>query len=109
MIPVVVGGDIGAYALIRAFHENMGVRGVVVSRVKTRPFTHSRIATQVLADVENPDALVAALVSLAESRPGERLVLLSNIDWYVETIVKRRAELEPHFEIPMCSAIAFDR
>ena len=109
MIPVVVGGDIGAYALIRAFHENMGVRGVVVSRVKTRPFTHSRIATQVLADVEDPDALVAALVSLAESRPGERLVLLSNVDWYVETIVKRRAELEPHFEIPMCSAIAFDR
>lgn len=109
MIPVVVGGDIGAYALLRAFHAHSGVRGVVVSRVATRPFTDTRIADQVLADVENPDALVEALLKVAAARPGQRLVLLSNADWYVETIVTRRAELEPHYEIPMCTAEAFAR
>ena len=114
MVPVVVGGDIGAYALLRAFHEHgraqgKDVRGVVVSRLETRPFTDTRIADQVIADVEDPDALVAALVKLASGRPGERLVLLSNADWYVETIVTRRAELEPYFDIPLCAAEVFDR
>jgi D-aspartate ligase len=109
VIPVVVGGDIGAYALLRAFHEHAGVRGVVVSRVQTRPFADTRIADQVIADVEDPDALVAALLRIAESRAGERLVLLSNADWYVETIVNRRSELEPHYDIPMCSAEVFSR
>lgn len=109
MVPVVVGGDIGAYALLRAFHLHTGNRGVVVARVHTRPFADTRIAQQVIADVEDPDALVAALLSLAQERSGQRLVLLSNADWYVETIVNRRAQLEPHYEIPMCTAEVFDR
>lgn len=109
MIPVVVGGDIGAYALLRAFHEHSGVRGVVVSRVVTRAFADTRIADQVLADVENPEALIAALINIAQERHGERLVLLSNADWYVETIVRNRSQLESLYEIPMCSAEAFTR
>lgn len=109
MIPVVVGGDIGAYALLRAFHEHSGVRGVVLSRLQTRAFADTRIADVRIADVDDADALVAALVALAQDRAGERLVLLSNADWYVESIIARRAELEPHYEIPLCSAQAFAR
>ncbi|WP_297081502.1 carboxylate--amine ligase [uncultured Demequina sp.] len=109
VIPVVVGGDIGAYALLRAFHERTGERGVVVSRLQTRAFADTRIADVVVANVDDADALVAALVSLAEERPESRLVLLSNADWYVESIIERRAELEEHYEIPMCSAESFAR
>lgn len=109
MIPVVVGGDIGAYALLRAFHDRTGVQGVVLSRVRTRAFADTRIAQVRIADVDDADALVAALVALAQERQGERLVLLSNADWYVESIIARRAELEPHYEIPLCSAEAFAR
>ena len=107
--PVVVGGDIGAYALLRAFHDRSGVRGVVLSRVQTRAFADTRIADVRIADVDNADALVAALIALAGERQGERLVLLSNADWYVESIIARREELEPHYEIPLCSAAAFAR
>ena len=109
MIPVLVGGDIGAYALIRSFYEAHGVRGVVISKVATRAFAYTRIADQVIADVDDADALVAALLEVAGKREGQRLVLMSNADWYVETIVRRRAELERAFEIPACSAQSFDR
>lgn len=109
MIPVVVGGDIGAYALMRAFHEHSGVRGVVVARVVTRPFAHSRIASVKIADVEDPEIMVAALIELAAERAGERLVLLTNADWYVEAIIAARDRLEPFYDIPMCSAETFAR
>ncbi|WP_084037836.1 carboxylate--amine ligase [Demequina sp. NBRC 110053] len=109
MVPVVVGGDIGAYALLRAFHDWSGVRGVVVSRLQTRAFADTRIADVRIADVEDPDALVASLIELGRERSDERLVLLSNADWYVETIIARRGELSEHYEIPMCSPEAFAR
>src|SRR5690554_6493413 len=109
MIPVVVGGDIGAYALLRAFHHHFGVRGVVVSRIQTRAFANTQIADVHLANVEDGNALVQALKDLARERAGERLVLLSNADWYVETIIRARAELEPLYDIPMCSLAVFER
>jgi D-aspartate ligase len=109
MIPVVVGGDIGAYALLRAFHEHSGVRGVVVAKVHTRAFAHTRIADVRIANVEDSGTLVAALVALGQERKGERLVLLTNADWYVEAIIHARDVLEEWYEIPMCSRDAFDR
>ncbi len=109
MIPVIVGGDIGAYALMRAFHDSYGVRGVVVSRIHTRAFADTRIADVRLANVEDSQELVESLLSLAKERAGERLVLLTNADWYVETIIRAREQLEPHYEIPMCSLEAFER
>ena len=109
MIPVVVGGDIGAYALLRAFHDRFGVRGVVVSRIQTRAFASTQIADVRLANVEDGPALVEALIELARERAGERLVLLTNADWYVETIIRAREQLEPLYEIPMCSLDAFER
>lgn len=109
MVPVVVGGDIGAYALIRAFYEHTGVRGVVVSKVRTRAFAHTRIADVTVADVDDPATLVATLLEVAAARPGQRLVLLTNADWYVEAILKARDQLSAHYEIPMCSLDAFAR
>ncbi|MFN3865694.1 MAG: carboxylate--amine ligase [Demequina sp.] len=108
-VPVVVGGDIGAYALLRAFHDLHGVRGVVLSRIQTRPFAHTRIADVRIANVEDADALVESLVALAQERAGERLVLLSNADWYVETIIRARDRLDSLYEIPMCSLETFER
>lgn len=109
MIPVIVGADIGAYALARAFHEYSGERAVVVARVHTRAFAHTRIAEVVIADVEDPDTLIATLLEVAAQRAGQRLVLLSNADWYVQTLAAHRDALAESYEIPMCSAEVYDR
>ncbi len=108
-VPVVVGGDIGAYALIRAFHERFGVKGVLVAARHTRAFAHTRIAEVHTAQVDDEAALVAALLDVAAAHPGKQLILLTNADWYVEVIVRNRAALEEHYAIPMCSQAAFDR
>lgn len=109
MIPVIVGGDIGAYALARAFYEHSVARSVVVSKVHTRAFAHTRLADVVVADVDDRQTLVQALIDVAQAHRGQRLVLLTNADWYVEAIIAARQELEQHYEIPMCSAAAFAR
>lgn len=106
---MVVGGDIGTYAMVRAFHEAFGVRGVVVAKVATRAFASTRLADLVIADVDDPDTLVSTLLDIARSRPDDSFVLLTNADWYVELLVSRRAELEEHFAMPLCSREVFER
>lgn len=114
-VPVLVGGDIGAYALVRAFYERFGVRGVVLAMRATKAFAHTRLAEVRVANVDDEESLIQELLTLARERKAagrpadERLILLTNADHYVEAIVRNRARLEAHFAIPMCSPEALAR
>jgi D-aspartate ligase len=108
--PVLLGADIGVYALARAFHEEYGVRSIVVSGAAPGPVAHSAILDNVLvADGHDPRQLVDALLRVAAQRTGDRLVLLANSDWLVRVVVQHRAELEPHYVVPFLSEDLLDR
>jgi D-aspartate ligase len=108
--PVMLGADIGVYALARAFHEQYGVRSIVVSGAALGPVAHSRILDNVLVeDGHSPRQLVDALLRVAREHAGKRLVLLANSDWLVRVVVQHRAELEPHYVVPFLSEDLLDR
>nr|WP_282944314.1 hypothetical protein [Cellulomonas endometrii] len=105
-----LGADIGVYALARAFHEQYGVRSIVVSGAALGPVAHSRILDNVLVeDGHDPRQLVDALLRVAREQAGRRLVLLANSDWLVRVVVQHRAELEPHYVVPFLSEELLDR
>ncbi len=107
--PVVLGGDIGAYSVARAFHEAYGVRSVVVSTVLTGVVRHSRFITNVVEpDITDARAAVARLRAIAAEYAGKRLILLGSADWLVRTIVENRAELEDLYTIPYVSRETLD-
>jgi len=108
--PVILGADIGVYALARSFHEAYGVRSVVVSGAALGPVAHSQIIDNVLVeDGHDPRQLVDRLVSLAAELSGKRLVLMANSDWLVRVVVQHRAELEPHYVVPFLSEDLLER
>lgn len=108
--PVMLGADIGVYGLARAFHEQYGVRSIVVSGAALGPVAHSRILDNVLvADGHDPRQLVDALLRIARTHTGSRLVLLANSDWLVRVVVQHRAELEPSYVVPFLSEDLLDR
>ncbi|MCC2317564.1 carboxylate--amine ligase [Cellulomonas chengniuliangii] len=108
--PVILGADIGVYALARSFHEAYGVRSVVVSGAALGPVAHSQIIDNVLVeDGHSPRQLVDRLVSLAAELSGKRLVLMANSDWLVRVVVQHRAELEPHYVVPFLSEDLLER
>ncbi len=107
--PVVLGGDIGAYSVARAFHEAYGVRSVVVSTVLTGVVRHSRFITNVVEpDITDAPTAVARLRAIAAEYPGKRLILLGSADWLVRTIVENRAELEDLYTIPYVDRATLD-
>src|SRR5690606_16415756 len=111
--PVIVGSDIGVYALARSFHERYAVRTTVVAFAEPGPIAHSRIVDTVLSGVEG-EQIVAALrkvaTDLSARHPGERLLLLTNMDWVVRVLAHRRAELESAgFVLPFADVALIDR
>lgn len=105
--PVVLGGDIGAYAVIRCFHEAYGVRATLLSRRRLGPVADSKILDLVIAK-DYPESgestlppMVQNLVDLApklQARyPDTPLVLMANIDTFVREIVENREVLEQYY------------
>ena len=109
LLPVAVGGDIGVYAFVRAFHEAYGTRAVVLSAVATRPMQDSSFVTNVVVPgIDDDQALVAALERVAEQHPDRTLVLLTNTDWFVRAIVANAERLGRHYLLPYCTAPVLD-
>ncbi|WP_248616814.1 carboxylate--amine ligase [Paraoerskovia marina] len=111
LLPVAVGGDIGAYAMLRAFHERYGCDAVVVSAVATRAMADSSFVSVVVEPrVDEPERMVAALERVAAQNPGRTLVLLTNADWYVRTVIEHRERLEgAGYRLPYCSLDVLER
>ena len=94
--PVIFGGDIGVYALARAFHEQYGVNSIVISGEVPGPIANSKILTNVrVDDSHNENQLIQAALTVAQRvGKGKKLIILGNSDWLVRTIVRARAHLE---------------
>ena len=94
VLPVVVGGDIGAYSLARAFHEAYGIRTIAVSRLAGWVVGTSSIIDNVRC--EDPfDARVLApvLQRIADEHPDRPLLLLGSADSTVKAIIEVREEI----------------
>ena len=108
LLPVAVGGDIGTYALLRAFHEAYGCDAICVSSVETRAMSHSSfVTTVVVPGIDDAQTLVAALEDVAARHPDRTLVLLTNADWYVATLVAHAERLRRRYLLPVCTPEAF--
>lgn len=107
--PIILGGDIGAYGSARAFHEAFGVRSVVIAGVSTGAVAHSAIIDhRVVPDLEDPDALVAAVRRAAAEAPEARALVLASADWLVRTVVEERARLEDVVVVPYADRAALE-
>lgn len=93
--PIIVGGDIGAYATARAFHEAYGVPAVVLAGVRVGAVAHSRIVDlRIRPGLEDPDTLAEAVLEVAAEAVGAAHLVLGSADWLVAAIVTVRQRLE---------------
>ena len=97
MQPVIVGGDIGVYALARAFHEAYATTSVILAEDVPGPIANSNILDVRVIEVgQDAEKLVAALEATAAelAQPGLDLVCLTNSDWYARLLVENRERIE---------------
>ena len=105
LLPVVIGGDIGAYALARQLNMALHQRVTVLGSAPIEAITLSDFI-----DVEHlePGAdPIAALKALDPASQGKRGVVMANTDMHAEMLVQRRNELTD-WVVPFPSQQAYD-
>ncbi len=109
-VPVVLGGHVGAYSLVRAFHEGYGVRSYVVASAGTWVTDHSEILELVpCADLLDEDELLRTLRGAPFADISVPLLLLATSDTLVEKAVAIADRLDARFRVPYVSADVLER
>jgi D-aspartate ligase len=112
---VMLGGDIGVYALARAFHEAYGVRSTVISRVATGPVDSAIIDNVLLGEDATGEDHIAELLRRGQARraaggdDGPPVILLANTDGYSALFAARRAELDEFYRLSLVDAGTLNR
>ncbi|MDR2256391.1 MAG: hypothetical protein LBE25_10390 [Arthrobacter sp.] len=103
-VPLILGGDIGAYSLAREFHEAYGVRSVAIPSVMTGLLAHSRIVEpRVFADHADEAGLLAFIEAQARGlslNGTRRVLLLASNDPHTRLIVEHRERFKTWATVP---------
>ena len=83
---VIIGGDIGAYALGREFHEAYGMRSVIINSGFIGAIEHSKIFETMVVPKLDGEHILGALESLASTDPDKTWVLVANTDPLIDLL-----------------------
>ncbi|AKV56097.1 ATP-grasp superfamily protein [Bifidobacterium actinocoloniiforme DSM 22766] len=100
--PVILGSDINAYGMARAFHEAYGMTSTAFAHFQLSPTKYSRIIdVHLVPGFDRPAAFVQTLREYAQrmqrERPGVRLLLIPCGDTYANLLAGAREQLEPYY------------
>lgn len=112
-VPIILGTDIGAYALARSFHEAYSVTPILVTQVVYGPIRHSKILRIEYVPGDSNDsadirsALIDGLLELGprlqQEFPGKKLVMIANLDSNIWDMMLHQDELREYYEFAIPS------
>lgn len=110
ILPVVIGGDIGVYAIARQLHEATGRRVTVLANAPIGAIRRSTyIDTAPLPAHATRDEIRDALTGLAAGREPRSAVVMANTDAMATILASLRSDLEPVYAVPFPDVDVIDR
>lgn len=100
ILPVVIAGDIGAYALGREMHEAYGLSSICVAPQPIGAIEHSRIFSTCHVERLDGEHLRGCLTDIATKNPGRKVLVLSNADPLISTLSRLAPQLPQN--VVMC-------
>lgn len=108
ILPVVLGGDIGAYALARELHEATGQRVTLLSSSPIDAITLSCYIDVIQQETKDEPALLTTLRTLVAGREPRSAVVMGNSDALASFLARHREQLEPQYVVPFPSIEAME-
>jgi len=109
--PVILGADITAYSLARAFHEEYGIKSITLSMTKSGFVNSSAIIeNRFYPELEKEENAVKALLETGKEFEGKKkLIVFGCGDWYVRIVIENKDILSPYYIIPYIDRELLDR
>lgn len=109
ILPVVFGGDVGAYNLGLECYEAFGVRSINVAHEPVDLITRSAIFDIIrISPQASDEERLEVLRTIVKENPGRSPILLANNDALIAFFSRHREELDQHFAIPFPSKKIID-
>lgn len=99
VIPVILGAELNAYSIARAFSEECGAVSQSFGKYPLGFTSHSRIVNFGKMPMSE-DVLISALVDFARMHMEAELYLFACTDEYAEMIIRNKALLSEHYFCP---------
>lgn len=99
-VPLILGGDIGAYALGREFHEACGVRSVCASQGPIDAITKSRIFECASVSRLDDSEVERAVRETAAAHADQTVLLITNLESVVECVCRLEGRLPENVVTP---------
>ncbi len=107
IVPVLLGGDLNAYNIARAFHEKYGVKSHVFGRYAVSATKYSAIIEpHIISDIDDKARLAETLKTFGSRHRYDILVLFGCTDDYVSLIIDLADEgkIPENYRVPYTSA-----
>ncbi len=108
LIPVIVGGDIGAYALGREFHEAFGCTCISVNNGSIAAMKHSNIFRHRVVNQLDGPTIARVVTEIAQVHPQMKIALVANTDALIESLIDAKSSLPANVVCPIPSRNAFN-
>ncbi|WP_431028015.1 ATP-grasp domain-containing protein [Lysinibacillus sp. LZ02] len=100
-LPILLGSDMNAYGMARAFYEAYGLKPLVLGRSHLTATQDSRILNfQQIDQLNTQEVFVGAMEKVAAQFPNKQLLLLACGDDYAKLIIKNKPALQQWFTVP---------
>lgn len=101
-LPVILGADITAYSLARSFHEEYGIKSLVLSRLRAKIISESKICeNRVFAGLDQANVLIDKLIEIGKEFEGKKkLIVMGCGDWYVRALIENKEKLSQYYVVP---------
>src|SRR5699024_9325889 len=103
--PVLLGTDLGIYAIARSLHETFGLTSTVISEQPRGPINDSAILTNVFTGAGSTDEdTLTALEQVAAQDPAAEHLLIVNSDQQLDFVLRHRDRIEERYIVPYAPA-----
>lgn len=101
-LPVILGGDITAYSLVRSFYEEYQIKSLSLNMSQGGPVVMSKLCESIYyPNLESVDVLLPALMQVGEKySKNKKLLVLGCGDWYVRILIENKEMLSKYYIIP---------
>ena len=100
-LPILLGSDMNAYGMARAFYEAYGIKPLVLGRAHLTATQDSRILQfQQIDHLNEQEYFVPAMEKVAKDLEGKNLLLLACGDDYAKLIIKNKPVLQQWYTVP---------
>lgn len=99
--PLILGGDITAYSLVRSFYEEYKVKSLVVNMSQGGAVTGSTLCDIIYYEnLEDNNIFLTAMKETGEKFKDKKLIVFGCGDWYVRMLIENKGSLPDNFVIP---------